>query len=49
VLASAPRANAALADALHGKVDNLHVVGDAVAPRRVHDAILEATRVARAI
>jgi 2,4-dienoyl-CoA reductase-like NADH-dependent reductase (Old Yellow Enzyme family)/thioredoxin reductase len=49
VLASAPRANAALADALHGKVDNLHVVGDAVAPRRVHDAILEATRVARTI
>ena len=49
VVAAAPRAYGALASELEGRVEQLHVVGDAVAPRRVHDAILEATRAAREI
>ena len=49
VVAAAARARAELAIALHGKVPEIHVVGDAVTPRRVHDAILEGTRAARAI
>jgi pyruvate/2-oxoglutarate dehydrogenase complex dihydrolipoamide dehydrogenase (E3) component len=35
--------------ALAGSGPAIHLVGDALAPRRVHDAMLEATRVARAI
>jgi pyruvate/2-oxoglutarate dehydrogenase complex dihydrolipoamide dehydrogenase (E3) component len=35
--------------ALAGKVPELALVGDAMAPRLLHDAILEATRVARRI
>lgn len=34
---------------LQGRVDNLHLVGDAVAPRGIHNAMLEGTRVARQI
>jgi NADPH-dependent 2,4-dienoyl-CoA reductase/sulfur reductase-like enzyme len=49
VIASAPRANGGLAGELEGRVKELHVVGDAVAPRRVHNAILEGTRAARSI
>jgi NADPH-dependent 2,4-dienoyl-CoA reductase/sulfur reductase-like enzyme len=49
VVAAPGRANSALAAELQGRVAQVHVVGDAVAPRRVHDAILEATRAARAI
>lgn len=49
VVAAAPRAQAAVAGELRGRVKEIHVVGDAVAPRRVHDAILEGTRAARAI
>jgi hypothetical protein len=49
VLAAAARADAGLADALRGRVPDIRVVGDALAPRRVHDAILEGTRAARAI
>lgn len=49
VVAAAARANAELATALRGRVPEIHVVGDAVTPRRVHDAILEGTRAARAI
>ena len=35
--------------ALEGKVPELVLVGDAMAPRLLHDAILEATRAARRI
>jgi 2,4-dienoyl-CoA reductase-like NADH-dependent reductase (Old Yellow Enzyme family) len=49
VVAGPARANAGLVPALEGRVEELHVVGDAVAPRRVHDAILEGTRAARAL
>jgi hypothetical protein len=35
--------------ALRGRVPTLHAVGDCVAPRGVHHALLEATRVARAL
>ena len=35
--------------ALKGKVPELYAVGDCVAPRGVHQAILDGTRVARAI
>ena len=37
------------AAALAGRVGFVHVVGDALAPRRVHEALLEATRAARQI
>src|SRR5581483_2419619 len=43
VVASASRANGSLAAELEG------LVGDAVAPRRVHDAILEGTRAGRSV
>jgi 2,4-dienoyl-CoA reductase-like NADH-dependent reductase (Old Yellow Enzyme family) len=49
VVAAAARSNADLASALRGKVAEVHLVGDAVAPRRIHDAILEGTRAARVI
>ncbi|MDP8921330.1 MAG: FAD-dependent oxidoreductase [Chloroflexota bacterium] len=35
--------------ALEGRLPDVHAVGDCVAPRRLHDAILMATRSARAI
>jgi len=35
--------------ALKGQVSELYAVGDCVAPRGVHQAILDATPVARAI
>ena len=35
--------------ALKGRLPTLHLVGDAMAPRRLLDAMLEATRLARAI
>ncbi len=34
---------------LTGKVPELKLIGDAHSPRRIHDALLEGTRVARAI
>ena len=34
---------------LKGKVDDVRLVGDARAPRRIHDAILEGTRAGRAV
>ena len=43
------RSTDALYRALKGKVRALHAIGDCVAPRGVHQAILEGTRVARAI
>ena len=49
VIAAAARAQASLVPALEERVAELHVVGDAVAPRRVHDAILEGTRAGRAL
>ena len=49
VLAMGSRSTDLLYRALKGKVPALHAIGDCVAPRGVHQAILEATRVARAI
>lgn len=43
------KANDALFHALDGRVPELSLVGDAMSPRRIHDAILDATRAARAI
>jgi NADPH-dependent 2,4-dienoyl-CoA reductase/sulfur reductase-like enzyme len=49
VVANAARVHDELARTLFGKMPSLHVVGDALAPRRVHEAILDGTRAARAI
>jgi mycofactocin system FadH/OYE family oxidoreductase 2 len=49
VLSMGARSTDALFRALRGRVPALHAVGDCVAPRGVHHAILEGTRVARAI
>jgi dimethylglycine catabolism A len=49
VLAAGSRSTDALYRALKGQVPELYAVGDCVAPRGVHQAILDATRVARAI
>jgi hypothetical protein len=47
VLSMGARSTDALYRALRGHVAELHAVGDCVAPRGVHHAILEGTRVAR--
>jgi dimethylglycine catabolism A len=49
VLAMGSRSTDALYRALKGKVPVLHAIGDCVAPRGVHQAILEGTRVARTV
>ncbi len=49
VLAAGSRAAADLWAQLKGKVPELHAAGDCVAPRGLHDALLEGTRVARKI
>jgi NADPH-dependent 2,4-dienoyl-CoA reductase/sulfur reductase-like enzyme len=49
VLSMGSRSTDALYRALKGKVPTLHAIGDCVAPRGIHQAILEATRVARAV
>jgi mycofactocin system FadH/OYE family oxidoreductase 2 len=49
VLAAGSRSTDALYRALKGQVAELYAVGDCVAPRGVHQALLDATRVARAI
>jgi dimethylglycine catabolism A len=49
VLAFGGRANDALFHELDGKVPELRLVGDAYSPRRIHDAILDGTRAARAL
>jgi hypothetical protein len=49
VLAFGGKANDGLFHDLDGRVAELRVVGDAYAPRRIHDAILEGTRAARAL
>jgi mycofactocin system FadH/OYE family oxidoreductase 2 len=49
VLAAGSRSTDGLYRALKGQVPALHAAGDCVAPRGVHQAILDGTRVARAI
>jgi mycofactocin system FadH/OYE family oxidoreductase 2 len=49
VLAMGSRSTDTLYRTLKGKVPVLHAIGDCVAPRGVHQAILEGTRVARAV
>ena len=49
VMAAGSRSTDGLYRALKGQVSELYAVGDCVAPRGVHQAILDATRVARAI
>jgi mycofactocin system FadH/OYE family oxidoreductase 2 len=49
VLSMGARSTDALYRALRGRVPDLHAVGDCVAPRGVHHAILEGTRVARVL
>ena len=49
VLATGSRSTDALYRALKGQVTALYAVGDCVAPRGVHQAILDGTRAARAI
>jgi len=49
VLAFGGKANDTLFHELAGKVPDLKLIGDANSPRRIHDALLEGTRVARAI
>src|SRR5262245_51146571 len=49
VMATGSRSADSLYRALKGQVAELYAVGDCVAPRGVHQAILDATRVARAI
>jgi mycofactocin system FadH/OYE family oxidoreductase 2 len=49
VLSMGSRSTDALYRALKGKVAALHAIGDCVAPRGIHQAILEGTRVARAL
>jgi len=49
VLAAGSRSTDALYRALKGHVAELHAAGDCVAPRGVHQAILDGTRAARAI
>jgi len=49
VLAAGSRSTDALYRALKGHVAELYAVGDCVAPRGVHQALLDATRVARTI
>jgi pyruvate/2-oxoglutarate dehydrogenase complex dihydrolipoamide dehydrogenase (E3) component len=49
VTALGGRSDDGLAAALEGRGVEVHVVGDALAPRTIHDAILSATRAARRI
>ena len=49
VLAFGGKANDPLSRELEGEVAELKVIGDAYSPRRVHDAILDGTRAARAL
>jgi 2,4-dienoyl-CoA reductase-like NADH-dependent reductase (Old Yellow Enzyme family)/thioredoxin reductase len=49
VLAFGGKANDGLYHELDGLVAELGLVGDAVSPRRIHDAILDGTRAARAL
>jgi len=49
VLSMGSRSVDALYRALKGRVGEVHAIGDCVAPRGIHQAILEGTRVARAL
>ncbi|MDP2954496.1 MAG: FAD-dependent oxidoreductase [Chloroflexota bacterium] len=49
VLAAGSRPNVALKEALEGKVPELHLIGDAVSPRRIVDAMAEGSQVGRAL
>jgi mycofactocin system FadH/OYE family oxidoreductase 2 len=49
VLSYGGKANDALYHELDGRVPELRLVGDAVSPRRIHDALLDGTRAARAL
>ena len=49
VLSMGSRSTDALYRALRGRVPALHAIGDCVAPRGVHAAILEGTRVGRTV
>ncbi len=49
VLSFGGKANDALFHALDGQVPELSLIGDAMSPRRIHDAILDGTRIARAL
>jgi mycofactocin system FadH/OYE family oxidoreductase 2 len=49
VLALGGRARDQLYHALTGRVPELYLAGDAMAPRRLHDALLDASRAARAV
>jgi hypothetical protein len=49
VLSFGGKANDALYHELDGRVPELRLVGDAVSPRRIHDALLDGTRAARAL
>ena len=49
VYAGLRQANDPLYKQLKGKVDQLFLVGDATAPRKIPDAMLEGTRAGRAI
>jgi mycofactocin system FadH/OYE family oxidoreductase 2 len=49
VLSFGGQANDGLYHELDGRVPELRLVGDAVSPRRIHDALLDGTRAARAL
>ncbi len=49
VAACGNHAHDPLSAGLEGQVEELHVVGDALAPRGIHEALLDATRAARLI
>jgi NADPH-dependent 2,4-dienoyl-CoA reductase/sulfur reductase-like enzyme len=49
VMAFGGKADDALFHVLDGRVPELRLVGDAVSPRRIHDAILDGTRAGRAV
>jgi 2,4-dienoyl-CoA reductase-like NADH-dependent reductase (Old Yellow Enzyme family)/thioredoxin reductase len=49
VLSFGGKANDRLFHELDGRVPELRLVGDAVSPRRIHDAMLDGTRAARAL
>jgi thioredoxin reductase len=49
VLALGGRARDQLYHALTGRIRELYLAGDAMAPRRLHDALLDASRAARAV
>jgi 2,4-dienoyl-CoA reductase (NADPH2) len=49
VLSFGGKANDRLYHELDGRVPELLLVGDAVSPRRIHDALLDGTRAARAL